>query len=160
MADCIHDHISQPSKSILHQIVLVLGVFHTEMSFLGKIGTLMAGTELKEFILQVYADGSVDQIMSGKAVARSVGTHILVDSALNVIISLALVLLNFQLCFSMSCVHTHSSLLDSKKLLMRLADKADLQNGLIKKCHNMVLVIPHLRWFMSWMEGLSAPTLA
>ena len=84
------------------------------MSFLGKIGTLMAGTELKEFILQVYADGSVDQIISGKAVARSVGTHILVDSALNVIISLALVLLNFQLCFSMSCVHTHSSLLDSK----------------------------------------------
>ena len=45
----------------------------------------MAGARLKESISQVYADGSVDQIMSGKAVARSVRTHILVDSALNVI---------------------------------------------------------------------------
>ena len=55
---------SQPAKSILHQIVLVLGAFHTEMSFLGSIGNLMAWIGLKEFIPQVYADGSVDQIMS------------------------------------------------------------------------------------------------
>ena len=55
------------------------------MSFLGIIGELMAGTGLKEFISQVYADGSVDQIMLRKAVARSVRTHILVDNALNVI---------------------------------------------------------------------------
>ena len=76
---------SQPAESILHQIVLVLGGFHTEISFLGTIGKLMAGTGLREFILQVYADGSVDQIMSGKAVARSVRTHILVDRSLYVI---------------------------------------------------------------------------
>ena len=54
---------SQPAESLLHQIVLVLGGFHTEMSFLGTIGSLMAGTGLKEIISQVYADGSVDQIM-------------------------------------------------------------------------------------------------
>ena len=55
---------SQPAESILHQIVIVLGGFHTEMSFLGTIGNLIAGTGLKEFISQVYADGCVDQIMS------------------------------------------------------------------------------------------------
>lgn len=78
---------SQPADSPLHQIILVLGGFHTEMSFLGTIGSLMAGSGLKEVISQVYAEGSVDQMMSGKAVARAVRAHILVDSALNAIAS-------------------------------------------------------------------------
>ena len=92
----------------------------------------MAGTGLKEFISQVYADGSVDQIMLGKAVTRSVRTHILVDNALNVI-----TLFQYELCSYLS------SLLDSK-LLMRRADKADLQNGLIKKVPECVVSDPPL----------------
>ena len=53
------------------------------MSLLGAIGTIMDGSGLKEMLAQVYAEGSVDQMLSGKAVARAVRGHLLVDSALN-----------------------------------------------------------------------------
>ena len=76
---------SQPRESSLHNIVLVLGGFHTQMSFLGSMGSLMAGSGLKEVMSQVYAEGSVDHILSGKAVARAVRAHLLVDAALNTI---------------------------------------------------------------------------
>ena len=54
---------AQPSDSLLHKLVLILGGFHTQMSFLGAIGSLMAGSGLKECISQVYAEGSVDQML-------------------------------------------------------------------------------------------------
>lgn len=76
---------AQPSSSPLHQIILILGGFHTEMSFLGAIGSMMAGSGLKEVMSQVYAEGSVDHMLSGKAVTRAVRAHLLVDSALNTI---------------------------------------------------------------------------
>jgi hypothetical protein len=76
---------SRPAESPLRQIILVLGGFHTEMSFLGAIGSLMDGSGLSEIISQVYAEGSVEQMLSGKAVARAVRAHFLVDSALNAI---------------------------------------------------------------------------
>ena len=76
---------TQPKASPLHQIILILGGFHTEMSFLGSIGSLMAGSGLKEVMSQVYAEGSIDHMLSGKAVARAVRAHLLVDSALNTI---------------------------------------------------------------------------
>jgi hypothetical protein len=76
---------SQPEESPLRQIILILGGFHTEMSFLGMIGSLMAGSGVKEIISQVYAEGSVDQMLSCKAVAQAVQAHFLVDSALNTI---------------------------------------------------------------------------
>jgi len=72
----------QPLASRLRCIVLLLGGFHTEMSLLGAIGTIMDGSGLKEMLAQVY-QGSVDQMLSGKAVARTVRGHLLVDSALN-----------------------------------------------------------------------------
>ena len=75
----------QPLASRLRRIVLLLGGFHTEVSFLGAIGTIMDGSGLKEMLAQVYAEGSVDQMLSGKAVARAVRGHLLVDSALNII---------------------------------------------------------------------------
>ena len=74
---------TQPRESPLRQIILILGGFHTEMSFLGSIGSLMAGTGLKEVMSQVYAEGSVHHMLSGKAVARAVRAHLLVDSFLN-----------------------------------------------------------------------------
>ena len=76
---------AKPRESPLRQIILILGGFHTEMSFLGFIGSLMAGTGLKEVMFQVYAEGSVDHMLSGKAVARAVSAHLLVDSSLNTI---------------------------------------------------------------------------
>lgn len=75
----------QPLASRLRRIVLLLGGFHTEMSLLGAIGTIMDGSGLKEMLAQVYAEGSVDQMLSRKAVARAVRGHLLVDSALNII---------------------------------------------------------------------------
>ena len=76
---------AQPEDSRLHQIVLILGGFHTEISFLGTIGNLMAGSGLREVMSQVFAEGSVDHMLSGKAIARAVRAHLLVDSALNTI---------------------------------------------------------------------------
>jgi len=75
----------QPMSSFLRRIVLLLGGFHTEMSLLGAIGSIMAGSGLKEMLAQVYAEGSVDQMLSGKAVARAVRGHFLIDSALTII---------------------------------------------------------------------------
>ena len=72
----------QPLASRLRRIVLLLGGFHTEMSLLGAIGTIRDGSGLTEMLAQVY-QGSVDQILNGKAVARAVRGHLVVDSALN-----------------------------------------------------------------------------
>ena len=69
----------------MRNIALLLGGFHTEMSLLGAVGSIMAGSGLKEMLAQVYAEGSVEQMLSGKAVARAVRGHFLIDSVLNII---------------------------------------------------------------------------
>jgi len=56
--------------------------FHTLMSFLGSIGTLMAGTGLKDVFSEIYAENSVTHMLSGKAIARAIRAHILTASAL------------------------------------------------------------------------------
>lgn len=81
---------TEPNESPLRQIVLMLGGFHTQMSFLGAIGSLMAGSGLREAISQVYPDGSIDQMLTGKAVSRSVRAHMLLDSALNTLATSAM----------------------------------------------------------------------
>ena len=74
---------SQPKDSELRQIVLRLGGFHAEMSFLGCIGHLMASSGLQEVLELIYAPNAVIHMMSGKAVARAVRGHSIVDAALN-----------------------------------------------------------------------------
>lgn len=54
------------------------------MSFLGSIGIIMSGSGLKEMLTQVYAEGSVQQVLTGKVRGR-----FLVDSTLNVIFTSA-----------------------------------------------------------------------
>ena len=54
-----------------------LGGFHTTMSFLGSIGKLMG-----ELLAEVYAENSVEHMLSGKAVSRSLRGHFLVGSSL------------------------------------------------------------------------------
>ena len=44
----------------------------------------MTGSGLK-IMSQIYAEGSVDQMLSGKSVARAVRAHLSVDSAMNTI---------------------------------------------------------------------------
>lgn len=74
---------SQPSNNELKRIVLRLGGFHMQMSFLGSIGHFMAGSGLEELPEVVYAGKTVCHMMSGKAVSRAVRGHMLVDAALN-----------------------------------------------------------------------------
>ena len=57
---------------------------HTLMTFLGSIGKFMAGSGLVEVFEQVYAEHTVNHMLSGMAVARSLRVHMLVQSALMV----------------------------------------------------------------------------
>ena len=77
---------SEPQDSELKSIVLRLGGLHTEMSFLGCIGHIMAGSGLQEVLELVYAKNAVGHMLTGKAVARAVRCHFLVDAALNTLL--------------------------------------------------------------------------
>ena len=52
------------------------------MSFLGAIGNVMAGTGLKELFEVIYAEGAVPHMLSGKAIARAIRAHTLIDAVL------------------------------------------------------------------------------
>lgn len=73
-------------ESPLKKLVIRLGGFHTEMSFLGCIGRLMSGSGLEEVFSTVYAQNAVGHMMTGKAVLRAVRAHNLVDTALHVLL--------------------------------------------------------------------------
>lgn len=77
---------SEPQDSELKSIVLRLGELHTEMSFLACIGHIMAGSGLQEVLELVYAKNAVGHMLTGKAVARAVRGHFLVDAALNTLL--------------------------------------------------------------------------
>ena len=66
----------------VNDIVLVLGQFHTSMSFLGSIGHLMSGSGLDAILKLVYADNVVPHMMNGKAVSRAIRGHLLVAASL------------------------------------------------------------------------------
>ncbi len=74
---------NEPVSSPIKRIVLCLGGFHLKMSFLGTIGHIMAGTGFDVVLAQVYAENTVTHMLSGKAYARAVRGHLMVDSALN-----------------------------------------------------------------------------
>ena len=63
-------------------IVARLGGFHTVMSFLGSVGKMMKGSGIEELFAEVYAENSVEHIISGKAVSRALRARFLVESAL------------------------------------------------------------------------------
>ena len=77
---------SEPNDSHLKSIILRFGGLHMERSFLGSIGYLVAGSGLQEILAVVYAGNAVKQMLSGKAIARAVGGHLLVDAALHTIL--------------------------------------------------------------------------
>jgi len=72
--------------SALSKVVLKLGGFHTMMSFLGAVGYIMDGSELREVLEHVYASNTVPHLLSGKAIARAVRGHLLIDAALHAIL--------------------------------------------------------------------------
>ena len=74
---------SEPENSDLKCIVVRLGAFHTEMSFLGAIGKLMENSGLSELLATVYAPNTTGHMLSGKAISRAVRGHLLVNDALS-----------------------------------------------------------------------------
>lgn len=62
-------------ESDLNRIVIRLGGFHLQMSFLGAIGHIMSGSGLQELLECVYASNAVVHMLSGKAVSRAVRGH-------------------------------------------------------------------------------------
>lgn len=64
------------------QIVCRLGGFHTMMSFLGSIGTMMKGSGLSECLETIYGANAVKHMMSGKALSRALRGHFLIESVL------------------------------------------------------------------------------
>ena len=75
--------LSQPAGSPIQCLILRLGPFHMEMSFLGSIGHIMAESGFKEFLELIYAPKVVEKIMTGKAISRAVRAHLLLDAVLN-----------------------------------------------------------------------------
>ena len=65
-------------------IVVHLGGFHTLMSFLGSVGTLMEGSGLEKAFKNIYGDSSLASMLHGKAVSRGIRGHVLTESALMV----------------------------------------------------------------------------
>ena len=78
---------SEPTNSDLRSLILQLGGFHTQMSYLGAIGHLMTGSGLRDLLEVIYAPDAVSHMLSGKAVARAMRGHFLVDSVLNALLA-------------------------------------------------------------------------
>lgn len=57
-----------------------------QISYLGSIWHLMAGSGLADLFEIVYAGNTVSHMMTGKAVSRAVRGHLLVDAALSTIL--------------------------------------------------------------------------
>ena len=72
-------HIARPSTSRIKNIVLRIGGFYMEMSFLDSIGHIMTETGLKVLFSVVYAENTVPHMLNGKVIARAIRAHILVD---------------------------------------------------------------------------------
>ena len=63
-------------------IVSRLGGFHTLMSFVGSIGSVMEGSGLDKALGCIYGKNTVKQMEKGKEIARGLRAHILVESVL------------------------------------------------------------------------------
>ncbi|CAG2257195.1 unnamed protein product [Mytilus edulis] len=61
----------EPLNSPLKSVILRLGGFHLEMSFVGGIGHLMEGSGITELLETVYAPNAVTHMTSGKVIART-----------------------------------------------------------------------------------------
>ena len=74
---------SESAGEELKSIVLRLGCFHLQMSFLGTICNIITDSGLKEALQLVFTPNAVIHMLSGKAYDRAVRGHLLVDAALN-----------------------------------------------------------------------------
>ena len=63
---------NEPHDCVPRSIVLRVGGFYTEMSSLGCMGRLKAGSGLQQLLEAVFAQNSVTHMLTGKAIARAV----------------------------------------------------------------------------------------
>ena len=63
-------------------IALILGGFHTMMSYCGSIGTLMERSGLAEANKACYGDATVKYIASGKTISKALRAHFLTEAAI------------------------------------------------------------------------------
>lgn len=73
------------------------------MSFLGSIGHLMAASGLQEMMELIYASNAVVHMLTGKAVARAIRGHLLVDAALNALIAASTFDVPIPVCGETEC---------------------------------------------------------
>lgn len=73
------------------------------MSFMGAIGYIMAGSGLKQLMSVIYAEQSVDKMLSGHAYGRAVRAHILCHVAVAKIIWQAIELTEDEWLLAPSC---------------------------------------------------------
>jgi hypothetical protein len=67
-------------------VVCRLGGFHVIMSYLGSMGTIMAGSGLTDALQTCYGSVTISHMLSGKAESRAVRGHMLADAALHAIL--------------------------------------------------------------------------
>ncbi|KAJ8876146.1 hypothetical protein PR048_024055 [Dryococelus australis] len=77
---------SEPSDSPLRCLVVLIGGFHTRMSYPRCIGALIEYAALLEILQIAYPENTVRHILSGKAVSRAICAHNMVGFALNIIL--------------------------------------------------------------------------
>ena len=67
-------------------VTIMLGNFHTQMSFLCAIGYVMQNSGIKQILSLVYAENSVDKMLAGKSYERAMRAHDLLSSCLKIIV--------------------------------------------------------------------------
>ena len=63
-------------------VICRLGGFHTMMSFLSSIGSMMKGSGLEDVLENAYAPKAITHMISGKAVSKALHGHFLIKAAL------------------------------------------------------------------------------
>jgi hypothetical protein len=153
--------------STFHNLPIVcrLGTFHLQMSFLSSIGTLMDGSGLSDVLQCCYGQNTVKHILSGKAVARAVRGHFLVESALFIILlknvlkdgayqkEMAELRGSYSVIFSEG-YNSETDIPESLSVIEKAL--AELKNDLMKKSRTAKLWLLYLDYISSFKQLLRA----
>ncbi|KAK6181746.1 hypothetical protein SNE40_009537 [Patella caerulea] len=71
------------SHENINSVVIRLGGFHTLMSAVGSVFTVMKGSGIEEALNCIYGPNAIVHIMSGKAIARALRSLFLLDATLS-----------------------------------------------------------------------------
>lgn len=138
------------STPTFSNVILRLGGFHLLMSFLGTIGYIMAGSGLEEVLSLIYAENSIQHILSGHAFARAIRAHLLVSSALQKILVQKIHPINKEQKYELSCL--------SEKLVCDSIFEVNLNGTVVEevyeKISNLVNQLNSNRTSKLWFQYL------